>query len=237
MISSSNPALKNVPSGSVGESASVNGVMNKTFIMSAIMGLGAWIGMTYLPQMNQGLFWGIAIVNFIVAMVYIFKSDLHFLAPVYAITEGVLLYAISSVYEAQFPGIVNTALVSVLGVFAAMLFAYRSGIIKVTRGFTKFMMIAMGGILILYLGSFIASMFGADISFLTGNSNFSIGISLVVTAVASLTLILDFHRIEEAVAARAPAKYEWYLSFGLMISLVWIYLEILRLLAKLRSRD
>ena len=237
MINSSNPALKNVPRGTLGETASVNGVMNKTFIMAAIMALGGWLGMTYMPNMSSGMLIGVAVVNFIVAMVYIFNSSFHFLAPVYAITEGVLLYAISSVYEAQYPGIVTTAMISTLGVFGTMLFLYRSGIIRVTRGFTKFMMIAMVSILVLYLGSFLASMFGADISFLTGNGNLSIGISVAVTIIASLTLILDFNRIEQAVESRAPVKYEWYLSFGLMISIVWIYLEILRLLAKLRSRD
>lgn len=230
MIESSNPALKRIPKSSA-DQASINGIMNKTFILFGIMALGAWLTQDYVGYLSQGTLIGILVVNFIVAMVYIFNPTLSFLAPVYAITEGVLLYSISSVYEQQYPGIVTNALVATISVFGTMLFLYRSGMIKVTQGFMKFMMIAMGGILVLYLGSFVAQMFGADISYLT------VRISIGVVVRASLTLLLDFHRIEEAIREQAPKNYEWYLSFGLILSLVWIYLEILRLLAKIKGRD
>lgn len=236
MLESSNPALKKIPSTNQ-ETASVGGVINKTIILFTIMLLGGWGTHEYLGEISSLIMIGALVVNFIVAMVYIFNPTKSFLAPIYAVTEGVLLYSISNSYEAQYPGIVTNALVSTLGVFTLMLFLYRSGIIKVTQGFYKFMMISMGSILFLYIGSFIASMFGVDISFMTGNSDLSIGISVGIVIIASLTLILDFNRIEEAVRSNAPKNYEWYLSFGLILSLVWLYLEILRLLAKAKSRD
>lgn len=236
MFKSSNPALKKIPS-SVGETASVSGIINKTLVLFSIMLFGGWASNAYFGEISSGMMMGTLLVNFIVAMVYIFNPTKSFLAPIYAVTEGVLLYSISQVYESQYPGIVNNALLSTVGVFGLMLFVYRTDLIKVTQGFYKFMMISMGSIIVLYIGSLIGSMFGMDISYLTGNSNLSIGISIAVVAIASLTLILDFNRIEEAVNSNAPKNYEWYLSFGLILSLVWLYLEILRLLAKLKSRD
>jgi uncharacterized YccA/Bax inhibitor family protein len=124
-----------------------------------------------------------------------------------------------------------------LAVFFAMLFFYRSGIIKVTKKFMMGVFAATGGIAVVYLFSFIGGMFGMNTSFLHGNSYLSIGISLVVVAVAALNLVLDFNFIEKASQSGAPKYMEWYGAFGLMVTLIWLYMEILRLLSKLASRD
>jgi len=124
-----------------------------------------------------------------------------------------------------------------LAVFFAMLFFYRSGIIKVTRKFMMGVFAATAGIALVYLVSFISSLFGAPLTFLYDNSPLSIGISLVVVAIAALNLMLDFAFIENASQAGAPKYMEWYGAFGLMVTLIWLYIEILRLLSKLASRD
>lgn len=236
-MKSSNIALKKVPQGRIEESVSIQGVINKTIMMFSIMFLGGWAIHSFLgseSSLSGGVMIGTLVVNFIVALVYIFNPKLNFLAPIYAITEGALLYVISNSYELQYPGIVFTAVTATLTVFAVMLFLYKSRIIQATAGFKKFMMVALVSIFVFYIVTFILSLTGFDISYFTGSGNLSIGISLAIVAIASLTLILDFNRIEESVGS-VDKKYEWYLSFGLIISLVWLYLEILRLIAKSRK--
>jgi uncharacterized YccA/Bax inhibitor family protein len=137
----------------------------------------------------------------------------------------------------QYGGIVMRAVGLTLAVFMVMLFLYRSGVIKVTQRFKMGIVAATGGIALMYFVSFIGGFFGMNTSFLHGNSNLSIGISLFVVGIAALNLILDFSFIEEASAQQAPKYMEWYGAFGLMVTLVWLYLEILRLLSKLASRD
>ena len=129
------------------------------------------------------------------------------------------------------------AVMLTLAVFFAMLFLYRSGIIKVTQKLKMGIFAATAGIAVVYLVSFIGSFFGMEFSFLHGNSNLSIGISLLIVAVAALNLVLDFSFIEEAAGSGAPKYMEWYGAFGLMVTLIWLYIEILRLLSKFASRD
>ncbi|HSM47228.1 MAG TPA: Bax inhibitor-1/YccA family protein, partial [Draconibacterium sp.] len=143
----------------------------------------------------------------------------------------------SAVFESMYSGIVMRAVALTLAVFAAMLFFYRSGIIKVTKKFMLGVFAATAGIALVYLVSFIAGMFGAQLGFLHGNSNLSIGISVVVVVVAALNLVLDFNFIERSAEQGAPKYMEWYGAFGLMVTLIWLYLELLRLLSKLASRD
>jgi uncharacterized YccA/Bax inhibitor family protein len=157
--------------------------------------------------------------------------------PIYAVLQGLFLGAISATFEAKFGGLVMRAVMLTLAVFAAMLFLYRSGIIKVSRKFMLGVVAATAGIGLMYLVAFIASLFGASMDFLYGNSNLSIGISLVIVAVAALNLVLDFSFIEATANQGAPKYMEWYGAFGLMVTLIWLYLEILRLLSKLSSRD
>jgi uncharacterized YccA/Bax inhibitor family protein len=137
----------------------------------------------------------------------------------------------------MYTGIVMRAVALTLAVFAAMLFFYRSGIIKVTQKFMMGVFAATAGIALVYVVSFIAGLFGANLGFLHGSSNFSIGFSLVVVGVAALNLVLDFSFIERASESGAPKYMEWYGAFGLMVTLIWLYLEILRLLSKLANRN
>jgi uncharacterized YccA/Bax inhibitor family protein len=176
--------------------------------------------------------------GFITALITSFRPQSSAIsAPIYAVFEGLFLGGISAVLEMQYSGIVIRAVALTLAVFAAMLFFYKSGIIKVTQKFMLGVFAATAGIALVYLVSFIAGLFGANLAFLYGNSNLSIGISLFVVAIAALNLVLDFSFIERAAGSGAPRYMEWYGAFGLMVTLVWLYLEILRLLAKVASRD
>ena len=160
------------------------------------------------------------------------------LHSLYAILEGSLLGGISYMYNTMYDGIVSQAIQLTVGILLALLFAYKSGYIKATENFKLGVFAATGGIAIIYLINFIMSFFGSGLPVMDINNSsmFSIGFSLVVVIIASLNLVLDFDFIEEGVEKGAPKYMEWYGAFGLMITLVWLYLEILRLLAKLNSR-
>ena len=156
-------------------------------------------------------------------------------APLYALTEGLLLGAISGMYERMFNGIIPQAALATLGTMAAMLFAYKSGLIKATRGFVLGVTAATGGIGLMYLVAIVLSMFGIQMPFLNSASPLGIAISVGIVIVAALNLILDFNAIQQAAEQGAPKYYEWYTAFGLMVTLVWLYLEIVRLLALIAS--
>ena len=239
MIESSNPALKKIKKNSfgMGESLTVQGVINKTIILFAIMLLSGYAAINYIGiKTVASMMWPLLIVNMIVAFTYIFKPNLTFLAPIYAITEGMLLSAISISYETMYPGIVTSAITGTIVSFATMLFLYKARIIQATQGFKKFIMVSLLSIIAFYLVSIVLSLFGVSMALVHGSSMLSIGISVFIVAIASLSFILDFDRIEEAANSNTPVKMEYYLAFGLMISIVWLYLEMLRLLAKLRDR-
>lgn len=177
--------------------------------------------------------------GFIVALITTFSpARASILAPVYALLEGLFLGGISAILEMQFgQGLVMRAVGLTFGVFALMLVLYRNRTIRATGKFRMGVMAATGGIALVYLVSFIASMFGANMGFMYGNSMMAIGFSLFVVVIAALNLILDFDFIERASNQGAPKYMEWYGAFGLMVTLVWLYLEILKLLARLSSRD
>lgn len=158
-------------------------------------------------------------------------------APIYAIFEGLALGAISAVFEAQTHGIVVQAVGLTLGVMALMLFIYGTGIIRPTRGFMIGIVAATGGICLLYLVSMMLRLFGIQMPFIHDSGPIGIGFSVVVVIIASLNLILDFHFIEQGVRQQAPKFMEWYGGFSLLVTLVWMYLEILRLLSKLQDRN
>jgi uncharacterized YccA/Bax inhibitor family protein len=179
-----------------------------------------------------------AIGGFITALITTFSPRRSAItAPIYAVLEGLFLGAISALFEARFPGLVMRAVLLTFGVFGVMLMLYRSGTIQVNNKFRTIIIAATGGIALVYLVSFVVSMFGVNISFLYDSSPLSIGISLFVVAIAALNLILDFDMIVQGSYAQAPKYMEWYGAFGLMVTLVWLYLELLRLLSKLASRD
>lgn len=152
-------------------------------------------------------------------------------APLYALGEGLLLGAVSGTYERMFNGIIPQAAFATLGTMAAMLFAYKTGLIRATRGFVMGIAAATGGIALMYLAAMVCAMFHIQLPFLFTPSPIGIGISVVIVIVAALNLILDFNSIEQAAAMGAPKYFEWYSAFGLMVTLVWLYIEIVRLLA------
>ena len=177
--------------------------------------------------------------GFIIALITVFKKEWSpITVPLYAMLEGLMLGGISFIYGQLYEGIVFNAIMITISILICLLFAYRSGIIAATENFKLGVFAATGGVFLVYVISFIASFFGAGFSFLdpTNGSLFSIGVSLVVVVIAALNLVLDFDFIEEGAEKGAPKYMEWYGAFGLLVTLVWLYLEILRLLAKLNSR-
>jgi uncharacterized YccA/Bax inhibitor family protein len=188
------------------------------------------------PNVAYGLLIGAAIGGFLVAMVTIFVPKISpITAPIYAALEGLLLGAISAVFETIYPGIVIQAVGLCIGVLAVMLFVYGTGIIRVTEKFKIGVVAATGAICLIYIVDIVMSFFGTRLPFIHEGGTFGIIFSLVVVVIAALNLILDFDFIEQGVKNQAPKYMEWYGGFSLLVTLIWMYLEILRLLAKLRG--
>lgn len=184
----------------------------------------------------MGWLFGSLIIGFGLAMLTIFKPNIaRFTAVPYALAEGVLLGVISHMYDAQWDGIAVQAVVATAGVFLIMLALYSLRVLRVTPRLTKGIIAATGGILVMYLFGWIASIFGADVRFWDSASPMGIGISVLIVGVAAFNLLLDFDFIERGVESRLPARMEWFAAFGLVVTLVWLYLEMLRLLSKLRD--
>jgi uncharacterized YccA/Bax inhibitor family protein len=176
--------------------------------------------------------------GFVVSLVTIMKPRVSpYSAPLYAILEGLALGGISTIFEYRFPGIVLEAVELTFGTLAALLAAYASGLIKATENFKLGIVAATGGICLVYLASFVLGFFGIAIPLIHTASPIGIGFSAFVVVIAALNLVLDFDFIENGVRQGAPKYMEWYGGFGLLVTLVWLYLELLRLLSKLKSRD
>jgi uncharacterized YccA/Bax inhibitor family protein len=247
---SGNPALGkdtflDVGSGHVvdGETMSLNGTVNKTGLLLLILTLSAaytwskFTGPESLPLITPMLLVG-GIGGFIFALITIFKKTwAPYTAPIYALLEGFLLGGLSAMMEVRFPGIVMQAVGLTFGTLAALLVAYRSGLVRATENFKLGVVAATGGIALLYLVDIGMGFFGHSMGFIHNNSWISIAFSGFVVVIAALNLVLDFDFIEQGVAAGAPKYMEWYGAFGLIVTLVWLYLEILRLLSKLQSRN
>ncbi|MBU1614299.1 Bax inhibitor-1/YccA family protein [bacterium] len=215
----------------------IQGTTNKAALLLLLVLIPAsWTwGLPYesvMPWMFAG-----AIGGFIVALVTVFKKTWSpATAPIYALLEGLFLGGISSIFEAQFPGIVISAVGLTFGTLFCLLLAYKSGLIKATENFKLGLVAATGGIAMIYLATILLGLFGLRIPYIHEAGIIGIGFSLVVVVVAALNLVLDFDFIESGAAKGAPKYMEWYAAFGLMVTLIWLYLEILRLLSKLRSR-
>lgn len=223
-----------------GEVMSINGVINKTGLLTAVLmvAFGYTWHMHSLGQAMGGYMIGGAIGGFVLAMIIIFtRKATPFLIIPYAACQGLFLGGISAHYEAMFPGIVMQAALLTITCFVAILIAYKTNVIRYSAGLAKFITTALFGIVIAYVISFIGGFFGMPLSFLHDSSPLSIGISLFIVGIATLSFVIDFEAIKENAAAGVEKKMEWYFSFSLMVSLVWLYLEILRLLSKLRSRN
>jgi uncharacterized YccA/Bax inhibitor family protein len=181
---------------------------------------------------------GGALGGFVVALLTVFKKTWAPLsAPIYALLEGLFLGGISAVFERSYPGIAVQAVSLTFAVMFVMLLAYKFGVIRATRGFKLGVIAATGGIALVYVVNMVMSLFfHTNMSFLYSSTPLGIGISLVIVVIAALNLIIDFDMIETAARMGAPKYMEWYGAFGLMVTLVWLYLEILRLLGKARNR-
>lgn len=195
------------------------------------------------PASVQPWLWGGAIGGFVVALIISFKPNMaQYLAPIYAVLQGLFLGAISAMFNQAFaesaPGIVINAVLLTMVTAFVMFLIYRTGLIKVNDKFIRIISIAVGAIALYYFVTIILSLFGVNLVMLHNSGPLSIGISLVIIGVAAFSLMLDFNFIEKASAAGAPKYMEWYGAFGLMVTLIWLYLEILKLLAKFAgSRD
>jgi uncharacterized YccA/Bax inhibitor family protein len=245
LISSSNPVLKEkafTGQLATGEAMTIQGTVNKTgFLLFLVVVCAAWTwGLSHSETPEAAYPWiiGGALGGFVTALITVFKKTWAPLsAPIYALLEGLFLGGISAIFERSYPGIAVQAVSLTFGVMFVMLLAYKFGIIRATRGFKLGVIAATGGIALVYMVNMVMSVFfHSSMSFLYSSTPLGIGISLFVVVIAALNLIIDFDMIENAVRMGAPKYMEWYGAFGLMVTLIWLYLEILRLLAKARRR-
>ncbi len=246
----SNPALNadafRIEATTYDNVMTLQGTVTKTGILLALtVGAAAVAWMQILAQAEFAQFQLVqtlciagGIGGFIVALITIFKpTAAPYTAPIYAVLEGVLLGAISMFANSYFPDIVPQAVALTFGTLAALLLAYTSGVIRATERFKAGVVAATGGIFLVYMASFILGFFDVTIPYIHGSGLIGIGFSGFVVVIAALNLVLDFDRIEQGVAYGAPKYMEWYGAFGLLVTLVWLYISILRLLMKLQSRD
>jgi uncharacterized YccA/Bax inhibitor family protein len=221
----------------------LSGTVNKTgILLLCSVATAAWTWNQFMqthdatsvaPELMLG-----ALGGFVVAMVTIFKKTwAPVTAPIYALLEGLVLGGLSALFDARYPGIALEAVGLTFGTLFVMLFLYTSGVIKVTQKFRIGVVAATGGIMIFYLLTWLLSMFHITaFNSVYGSGLIGIGFSLFVVAIAALNLVLDFDFVEQGVTYGAPKYMEWYAAFGIMVTLVWLYLEMLRLLSKVRSR-
>jgi uncharacterized YccA/Bax inhibitor family protein len=247
-MATANPAMNAAVYQRAGQAESMTAVMTlqgtvlKTAVLVAILLVAAGYTWTQFEAGAQQLAYGLliagAIGGLIVGMVTIFFPKASpFTAPLYAGLQGLFLGAVSAAINQQFPGIALQALGLTVGVLVIMLFLYGTGIIRATEKFKIGLVAATGAIFLVYLATMVLGFFGISIPYIHGSGPIGIGFSVVVVIIASLNLVLDFDFIEQGVARQAPRYMEWYGGFSLMVTLVWMYMEILRLLAKIRSNQ
>ena len=247
-VRSGNPGLNdktfsNLPRASVTEGRmTLNGTINKSFLMLVVLLATALFTWSQFLESNGdpasvstwmlvGLIGGL-----VTSLIIIFKmTAAPYLALPYAALEGLAIGGISAMFERRFPGIAIQAVALTFGVLAVLLIAFRAGLIRVTQTFRSIVVGATGAIALVYLVSMVLGLFHVNTPFLYDSSPLSIGISLFVVGIAALNLVLDFDMIQTGVAQGAPRYMEWYSAFGLLVTLVWLYLEILRLLGKMRD--
>jgi uncharacterized YccA/Bax inhibitor family protein len=218
------------------------GTINRTAMLLAIVMIGAaWTWSTYYASRSEDAILpyllGGAVGGLVVAMATIFfKKAAPYTSPVYALLEGFVLGGLSALYENQYPGIAVQSVGLTFGTLVCMLVLYKTGVIRATEKFKLGVVAATGGICVLYLVDLALMFFGKPIAFIHEGGVWGIAFSLFVVLIAALNLIMDFDFIEQGVASRSPKYMEWYAAFGLMVTLIWLYLEIIRLLSKLRDR-
>lgn len=248
MIRSANPSLmegtfSNMRRYAAAENTmTIGGTVVKTLILlGCVLATAGFTWNIYYQTGNPEsvtpwIFLGV-IGGLIAALVTIFKKEYAAIsAPIYALFEGLFIGGISSIFEAQFHGMVFQAVTLTFGTLAVMLFLYESGLIRATEKFKLGVFAATGAVALVYFVSIILSFFGVQLGFIFGNGIAGIIFSLVVVGIAALNLVIDFDVIERGAERGAPKFMEWYGAFALMVTLIWLYIEILRLLSKLRSR-
>ncbi len=247
LMRTSNPALNDKifqgGHAAYGEAMTLNGTVNKTGILllcTAATAAWTWqqFGLAHSPDSVAGWMMLGLLGGFVMAMVTIFKRQwAPVTAPIYALLEGLALGGLSAMMELRFPGIAMQAVGLTFGTLLVLLLAYRSGMIAVTQKFRLGVVAATGAVALFYFGQIILGFFGVHFSSINGYGLIGIGVSVVIVIIAALNLVLDFDFIETGVRGGAPKYMEWYGAFGLMVTLIWLYLEILRLLSKMRSRN
>ena len=240
---SGNPVLQDQTfrpaAGVVGGAAmTVGGTIQKTaFLLALTLGAAIWSWTSAAPEVLQTLIIGGAITGLVLALVISFSpKTAPLLSPVYALVEGVVIGSLSMLFEQMYPGIVMQAAGLTFATAFAMLAVYSTGMIRVTHKFRLGIAAATGGIAMMYVVSLLMGVFGARMPFIHDSGPLGIGISVVIVCVAALNLVLDFDFIERGAASGAPRHMEWYGAFALVVTLIWLYLEFLRLLAKLQRR-
>jgi uncharacterized YccA/Bax inhibitor family protein len=245
LIRSNNPVLKErafTGQAIAGEAMTIQGTVNKTgLLLLFVVVAAAWtwgLGHSETPEAALPWMIGGALGGFVVALITIFKKTWSpITAPIYAALEGLVLGGISALLDKSYPGIAIQAVSLTFAVMFVMLLAYKFQIIRATRGFKLGVIAATGGIMLVYLANMVMRLFfHTSMSFLNSATPLGIGISLFIVIIAALNLIIDFDMIESAAAMGAPKYMEWYGAFGLMVTLIWLYMEILRLLSKVRRR-
>ena len=245
-LKSNNPVLRSnpfaaAPALTLEGAMTVDGTINRTgglMICVAIPAVWTWslVRGGDLALASLLLVVG-AILGLITALVTVWKKHWSpVTAPLYALLEGLVLGGISAMTEAKYPGIAINAVILTIGTLVVLLAAYRVGILRATEGFKRGILAATGGIALLYLVTIILGFFNIQIPQIYAAGPIGIGFSLVVVVIAALNLVLDFDLIETGAKQGAPKFMEWYGAFALMVTLIWLYLEILRLLSKLGSR-
>lgn len=243
-------AFKN-PTAVAGEQMTINGTIGKCVILLVlVMVTAAWCWSQALAGYVPATATSPAVFNFSAIMPYVFGGLIGGLifaiatafkptwgkitAPLYAICEGFVIGGVSAIFNVRYPGIVIQAVALTLGVALGMLILYRTGVIKATPRLYKIIGAATFGIVIFYALTWLVSMFHVDMSMVYGHTPLSIGISLFIVAIAAFNLVLDFDMITRSAQGGAPRYMEWYGAFALMVTLIWLYLEILRLLGNTR---
>src|SRR5579864_1537471 len=225
----------------LGNTMTINGTVNKTgLLLIFAMGSAAWAwnATSNSPEQAGGLAILGSIGGLVMALVTVFKKTWSpVTAPMYAVLEGFVLGSLSEIFDKMYPGIAIQAVTLTFGTLLALLVLYRARVIRVTEKFRLGVIAATGGIAFFYLLTFILGFFGIRFSTIFGSGLIGICFSVFVVAIAALNLVLDFDFIETGAASGAPKYMEWYGGFALLVTLVWLYLEILRLLAKMRDRN
>lgn len=247
LMRTSNPALNERAfqgeRAVLGETMTLQGTVNKTgVLLICAVASAVWTWNLFLHSHSQQTVLPLAVLGgiggLIVAMITIFKKEWSAVtAPIYALLEGLVLGSISAMLELRFPGIAIQAVSLTFGTLVVLLLAYRSGLIAVTEKFRLGIIAATGGIALFYIVEIVLGFFGVHFTAINSSGAIGIGFSVFVVIIAALNLVLDFDFIETGVRVGAPKYMEWYGAFGLMVTLIWLYFEILRLLSKLRSRD